>query len=147
MLFRRPDFNSNDVKDVDFVALDRELASSDVPDAPWARDGEGWRHTPLVIGIPTGQKSTQASRRAAATAQARMQRHETIADEPAEQHFQGHPFTVDGLWHKSLTTEIKTTLETDPAAARFIYDPSLILHVKPDGQYESVYGELLPAHW
>ncbi|KAJ3558432.1 hypothetical protein NM688_g934 [Phlebia brevispora] len=142
-LLTRDDFNTADIRGVNFKKLDEELAADDT-NLPWVDGDEGWKCSPLVIDIPLGQKPTNLALRETASAQRRADRLEAIPDEPVNRPFRGQPYTVNNLWHKDLTAEIKTTLESDPAAAHFVFDPCL-LHCSKSSQddtLEGVYGEL-----
>ncbi|KAJ3537255.1 hypothetical protein NM688_g6717 [Phlebia brevispora] len=142
-ILTRPDFDANDIRGVNFKKLDEELATA-VEEHPWVLEGEGWKRSPLTIEIPLGQKPTRAATQATSSAQRRADRLESIPDEPVENPFRGQPYVVDALWHKDMTAEIKTTFESDPAAAGFVFDPCLLYYAKPGSANipEGVYGEL-----
>ncbi|KAI1789115.1 hypothetical protein LXA43DRAFT_923997 [Ganoderma leucocontextum] len=137
-----PDFVASDLVDTNFHKINEVLAAGESEDVPWANEREGWRTSTITIGIPTGQKSTQASRRSDAAAQRRINRHETASDTPAEHAIPGHHFGVE-FHHKNLCEEIKKTFSSDPAARDFVLDPHLVEHVDPlTGKAEQVFGEL-----
>lgn len=140
----RPDFKVEDIAGVNFERLDDQLAEGDMAsDLPNLEPQDGWRQSNITIGIPSGQKSTQASRRQDATTQRRLGRHQHIPDTPAQHPILGHHYTVRGFWHKSLCAEIVRTLSSDPAAKTFIYDPHYVEHRLPGSDRpERVYGEL-----
>ncbi|KAI0668987.1 hypothetical protein C8Q78DRAFT_933009, partial [Trametes maxima] len=142
-LIGRPDFVPSDIQSTDFRKLDALVASGVCDEAPWSNVREGWRTSSVTIGIPTGKRATQASRRDAAAMARRINRHEPVADTPPVHAIRGHHFTVPGFHHKSLCAEIVKTFSTDPAASDFVYDPYLVEHQTPGSPSpEGVYGEL-----
>ncbi|KAI0667060.1 hypothetical protein C8Q78DRAFT_1140637 [Trametes maxima] len=142
-LLTQPDFVPADIAATDFRKLDEQLASGMQNEAPWSDDREGWRTSSVTIGIPTGKRSTQASRREAAATARRVNRHEPESDIPPAHAIPGHHFTVPDFHHKSLCAEIVKTFSTDPAARDFVYDPFLVEHQEPDSPgAQRVHGEL-----
>ncbi|KAI0039303.1 hypothetical protein FA95DRAFT_1451096, partial [Auriscalpium vulgare] len=139
----RDDFHARALEGVDMEKLDAIMANGS-GHMPWEVDRDGWVQSDIVIDIPSGVKSTQASRRAELAEQRRIARHE-LDDDPSPDHgVRGHPFAVSGFWHRSLCAEIKRTLSTDPAACNFVFEPHLLEYVEPgtDGPAHGVYGEL-----
>lgn len=132
-----PDFHSQDISATNFERIDAELAASKPNSSAWPCTGSGWVKDTITIGIPSGQKPTQESRR--------VDRHDPLPDTPAKDPIPGYIFPTPGFWHKSLCAEIKNVLSSDPCAARFVYDPSTLLHDTRDGP-EEVYGELYHSH-
>ncbi|KAJ8457369.1 hypothetical protein ONZ51_g11576 [Trametes cubensis] len=143
-LVNRPDFCPADIAGVDFRKLDELVASGACEEAPWSNEREGWRTTSVTIGVPSGKRATQASRREAASAARRVNRHEPAEDTPPIHAIPGQHFTVADFHHKNLCAEIKKTLSSDPAAHDFVYDPHLVeLHTPASPTHsEQVYGEL-----
>ncbi|KAH9914268.1 hypothetical protein B0H21DRAFT_896115 [Amylocystis lapponica] len=141
-LITQVDFEPSDLKGVDFKKLDAQLASDE--STPWTGARGGWEKSSVTIGVPTGEKSTQASRRAANNARMRAERREHVEDIPAEHPIPGAHFTVDGFWHKNLCSVIKDTLSSDPAARDFVFDPCFLEYQGPhsNGSAERVYGEM-----
>ncbi|KAL7281107.1 hypothetical protein ACG7TL_004414 [Trametes sanguinea] len=142
-LITRDDFVPGDIEGVDFRSLDKQLAAGASYEEPWSDVREGWRTSPVTIGIPLGKKPTQASRRDAAAAASRLRRHEHAPDTPAAQAVPGLHFTIPDFHHKSICAEIVKTFSSDPAARDFVYDPYLVEH-GPAGSAgdEQVHGEL-----
>ncbi|KAI0822193.1 hypothetical protein BC628DRAFT_1391483 [Trametes gibbosa] len=142
-LISRPDFSAADIAGVNFRKLDEQIAAGVREDAPWSNEREGWRTTSITIGIPSGKRATQASRREAAAAARRINRHESAADTPPVHAIWGNHFTVSNFHHKGLCAQITKTLSSDPAARDFVYDPYLVEHqVLNSPNTEQVYGEL-----
>lgn len=141
-LLSRPDFVAGDVQDTQFDQIDQLLLHPDTDTFPWAKEREGWRKTMVTIGIPSSKKATQASRREAAGAQRRVNRHELFEDSPPEHAVQGYHFNVP-FHHRNLCEEIKKTLSTDPAARDFVMDPYFVEHAAPQSaRVERAYGEV-----
>ena len=67
-------FKTQDLASVDFAAIEKELASDN--QSPWG--GNGWRRSTILVEVPTGKKSTAASRSTAANARSRNQRHNEV---------------------------------------------------------------------
>ncbi len=78
-LLTHPEFNAVDLTGVNFRKVEAELASSTV-DAPWARDGDGWKHESVTINVPPLGRPSLASQRAAAAEQRRAMRAEDTPD-------------------------------------------------------------------
>ncbi|KAJ8494675.1 hypothetical protein ONZ51_g2145 [Trametes cubensis] len=144
VLLTRPDFKVDDIADVNFKKIDERLAEgTHSPDEPLLEAKDGWRQSSITIGIPSGQKPTQASRREEASTQRRLDRHQHVPDTPAPQPIPGIHYTVHGFWHKNLCAEIKQTLSSDPAAKDFVFDPHYVEHQELGGNgTERVHGEL-----
>ncbi|KAI0038329.1 hypothetical protein FA95DRAFT_1232934 [Auriscalpium vulgare] len=142
-LIIRDDFHKRDLAKANLKKLDDEMASG-VGTLPWDVDREGWLQSSITFGIPTGIKSTQATRRADATERRHIDQHEFADDVPAAQPIRGNPFTVPGFWHRSICAEIRKTLSGDPNARRFVYEPYLLEYVPPGGNAapQGVHGEL-----
>ncbi|RDX47354.1 hypothetical protein OH76DRAFT_1526067 [Lentinus brumalis] len=141
-LLTRPDFVQADLQDTQFEKINRLLLDPDTDLFPWANEREGWRKTMVTIGIPSGKKATKASRREAAAAQRRINRHEPLEDVPSEHAIPGYHFSVP-FHHKSMCEEIRKTLTTDPAARDFVLEPYIVEHVVPNmGRLEETYGEV-----
>ncbi|KAI0309196.1 hypothetical protein OF83DRAFT_1089234 [Amylostereum chailletii] len=147
-LLSRDNFRQDDVhkSTVDFESIDQRLSDGD--GSPWDAEHEGWKKSNITIGIPLGPKPTQASRQEEAATQRRLARDDLDLNEPAPHPIAGQPFTVEGFWHRSLCTEIKITLSSDPAAHKFIYDPyhlEFLDPLDPTRPPERIYGELYNA--
>ncbi|KAI9059259.1 hypothetical protein FKP32DRAFT_1580468 [Trametes sanguinea] len=143
-LLSRDDFVPADLEHVDFRRLDNQLAAGVTHEEPWSDEREGWRTSPVTIGIPLGKKTTQASRREAAAAASRIRRHEHVQDTPPERTVPGLRFTIPDFHHKNLCAEIKKTFSSDPAARDFVYDPYIVEHQQEPSSSDSeqVHGEL-----
>ncbi|KAH8093841.1 hypothetical protein BXZ70DRAFT_897117 [Cristinia sonorae] len=120
-------YRNEDIKGVDFEKLEKQLFEQ-AEDAVWGAVRDGWTQSSVPIGLPSNEKSTAASRRAASAAQQRQNR---------------IPLSVPGFWHKNLCHEIRRVLSTDPAVARFVWDPHYLEYSPGPGQRsEKVHGEL-----
>ena len=136
------DFRPADIKGVDFDKMDELLASGASEETPWANPHEGWRQSTVTIGVPTGKKPTLASRREAQATARRIEHREMIPDIPAQHAIAGEHFSIDDFHHKSICAEIRTTLESDPAARDFVFDPHHVEHIRPGSDApETVYGK------
>ncbi|TBU38655.1 hypothetical protein BD309DRAFT_1083909 [Dichomitus squalens] len=140
----RPDFSAADIANVNFVKLDEELAHGGIAsDHPFLESCDGWKESTITIGIPSGRKPTQASKRDDATAARRLERHQHVPDVPAPHAIPGFHYTVRGFWHKGLCAEIIHTLSSDPAARDFVFDPYYVERKVPGTETtERVYGEV-----
>ncbi len=139
-LLARKDFVPGDITPGQARKLREQVAAGVSEETPWANKR---RKSSVTIGIPLGKKSTQASRRQASTAACRVNRHEPAADTPTVHVIVGKHFTVLDFHHKNLTTEVKKTFSSDPAAADFVLDPFLVEHQIPNtDKAEHVHGEL-----
>ena len=136
------EFHPEDIRDVNFRKIDEVLASGVSEETPWANTHEGWRESTVTIGVPDGKKSTLASRREAQATARIMNRPEIVPDIPAEHTIPGQHFSVSDFHHKNICAEIRKTLESDPAARDFVFDPYLVERIVPGSDTpESVYGE------
>lgn len=141
-LVTRPDFVAADIADTDFDKMNQFLANGVTEETPWVNEREGWRKSSITIGIPLGKKSTQASRRDAAAATRRINRHEPQNDTPPAHAISGQHFTVHDFHHKSICAEIRKTLTSNPAVHDFVFDPYHVEFQAPNSdKVESVYGE------
>ncbi len=142
-LVARKDFVPGDITPGQARKLRERVAAGVTEETPWANESAGWRKSSVTIGIPLGKKSTQASRRQASAAARRVNRHEPAADTPAVHAIAGEHFTVLDFHHKNMTTEVKKTFSSDPAAADFVLDPFLVERQMPNtDKTERVHGEL-----
>ena len=132
IIFRK-DFDSSDLKGVNFDAIEKDLRQT---------GGSGWRETPLTIRVPKGIKLTKATKRAAATEKSRLQRGEpstTTLERPVP----GAPITIRDFQHRRICDIIRETFASDPAAHSFHYHPYELKWMPPESDYEErVYGEL-----
>ena len=79
-ILRRPSFSAADAAAANFDKIDNIIAARQ----PWSDPAEGWRQSTITIGIPTGHRPTEASRRYERTARSRIRCHETVDNVPAE---------------------------------------------------------------
>ena len=96
-------FKNEDLAGVDFAAIEKELAM-DIQ-SPWG--GNGWRHSTIIIEVPTGKKTTAASRCIAANARACNQRHDEV--DPDADPFPVYKVPIHDVRTRSLT---QTMLES-----------------------------------
>jgi hypothetical protein len=147
LLLPGSNFVPADIEGVNFEAIDEKMYAS--ASAPWAAEGLGWHEDTVTIGVPTGQKPTQASRRAQAAARQRMNQHEPDPNddgEGPELPVEGVPFPIPGLWHRSITGIIEAVFRDDPASKSFHLHPFLHEFCPEDGRPpERVYGELFTS--
>ncbi|KAH9916588.1 uncharacterized protein BXZ73DRAFT_105780 [Epithele typhae] len=137
------DFKNEDIADTDFDKIE-EILSGDADIGELSLDArQGWRKTPLTVGVPSGKKPTQASRREAATVRRRINRHEPFGDVPAARPVPGFHLPPIDFYHKSVCDVIRSTMSSDPASAEFVFDPFLVEKLPPgSSKPERVYGEL-----
>ena len=136
------DFIAANIEDTQFDKINQQLLQADDNAFPWASEREGWRRMTITIGVPSGKKSTQASRREAAAAQCCINQHEEPEDSPLAHAIRGYHYSIP-FHHKSMCTEIRTTLLTDPAACDFVMDPYLVEHAVPNTAcVERAYGKV-----
>jgi hypothetical protein len=88
-------FDSADLDGVNFANIEKQIAM-DVQ-SPWGSNG--WRRDTIIIEVPTGQKPTAASHRAAANAQAHSQRHDKVDPDADPFWFTRSPFTTSAHAH------------------------------------------------
>jgi hypothetical protein len=136
-----------DIEGINFDAIDEKIYVS--ASALWASKGLGWCEDTVTIGVPTGQKPTQALRQAQAAARQRMNQHEPDPNndgEDAELPIEGVPFPICGLWHRSITAIIEAIFRDDPTSKSFHFHPFLHeLCPEDGGPPERVYGELFTS--
>ncbi len=141
-LMKRKDFLFEDVVDVSFDRIDALLAQGGAGEEDSLPARDGWVKSSVVIGIPSGRKTTQASRREDLATQRRLQRHQHIPDTPPEHALPGIHYAVHGFWRKRLCPEIVRTLSTDPAAKDFVFDPYYVeCRIPGTDRVERVHGE------
>jgi hypothetical protein len=113
-----PDFNPQDVRETNWSAIDKELASNDFDDNPrdWIDEDAGWKRTPIAIDIPFHHRM---------------------------QHPGVQQRTLFDLYHRSIVSVIKEKLANPKDDAKFHYEPYEYLW-KPteDSDEVRVYGEL-----
>lgn len=95
-LLASPDFESADIKNVNFHKINKHLASNKL-DAPWVSNTDGWKHEYVTIGTPPIGCSTRGAQRDAAAQHHRAARVENLKTQPAVEPCQGDPVPVAGL--------------------------------------------------
>ncbi|KAI9067490.1 hypothetical protein FKP32DRAFT_1673036 [Trametes sanguinea] len=112
-----PEFNREDLRDINWKKLDQDLAATSPDNDRWG-SRDGWRHTDVVINVPFGRP-----------------------DQPPR------PFTVRGLGYRSLVEVITTVCSCELSAGfhytpyRLLWQPP----AGPDGHQaepQQVHGEL-----
>ncbi|KAH7924391.1 hypothetical protein BV22DRAFT_1195981 [Leucogyrophana mollusca] len=111
-----PDFKSEDLRDVNFEKIDEELAEDQ--ESPW--EGNGWVSSTITIDIPTGQKTTKASRRAKANSAQSARRHDEI--DPDAPEIETNKFSINGFHHRNLLAVVREAFESS-SAKRFHFHP------------------------
>ena len=139
------DFEKKDLVGVDLAGLANRLSNADTS-LPW-QSGGGWKESSVTIGIPSGAKTTQSSRRANASAAAATACGETLPDTPAEIDVQGVHFDIPGLHHRSIPQVIRDTWSSNSAFKQFHLHPFVQTWERPDDHggepiHERVYDEL-----
>lgn len=131
-------FKNIDIQGVDFKAIEKQLAM-DVQ-SPWGSNG--WRDNTIVIEVPTGKKPTAASRRMAANARARSQRHDEV--DPDEEPFLVHKIPVHNVRTRSLLQTMLESIQDSNNSSglnwygrREVWQPPY-----PNAPPERVWGEL-----
>jgi hypothetical protein len=140
------DFNVDDLRDVDFDRLDRELASN----PGGVTETNGWKVSDVPIYIPTGKKHTKASRREAT---ARRRREQAVAhddsdddDNSEDEYSAGRKYCVPNLHHRSLV-DIVLDACSGPASKDYHWHP-FEEHWSPPWnpqEKERVYGEVITS--
>jgi hypothetical protein len=135
-------FDSLDIEGVNFTAIEKQLAM-DIQ-SPWG--GNGWRRDTIIIEVPTGKKPTAVSRRMAANARARSQRHDEV--DPDGEPFPIHKIPVHDVRTRSL---LRTMLETiqdsnNSSVLRWYGRKDVWQPPYPDAPPERVWGELYTSN-
>jgi len=141
-LFKRPDFDPQDVKDTNFHRIEEELRGRSSRNS-WEQE-RGWKKSQIHIGIPTGKKRTALVRREDAAHQARV-RNAPCVPPFAEADLDGFPVFVGDFHHRSICEVVRETFSLDPAARSFHYHPYEKTYqspVDPTLPTERVYDEL-----
>lgn len=134
------DFDPHDLVGVNFRSLDHRLENAQLP---WQDSSHGWQESTVTIGIPTGIKSKQASRKANAAASRRAAAGNVVTDAPPEVDANGLHFEVKGFWHRSITSVIRSVFGHDDAAKPFQWRPFENWHTRPGMVHpERVFDEL-----
>lgn len=134
------DFSPEDLRGVNFNHLDHILAAPKEPAAPW--DDNGWTESKVRITIPTGIKTTKATKKQKAAAVQAARRHHEV-DEEAEP-FETRKFDVPKFHHRSLLHIMRSVIEQDEASKNFHYHPFELFWEPPypDASTERVHGEM-----
>jgi len=123
-LFGRDDFKQADVAGVNFRKIQADIISGIA--SPWSEPDAGWKKADVTIRIPLEPRRTQATQRDANNAQRRMARYEADEDTPrvgADLNLEGVPFTVTGLFYRSIRNIIAETFSRHPVARHFHMHP------------------------
>lgn len=125
----RDDFHAEDIHGVNFDNLEKKL---DETPLPWQDPRGGWQNSRLTIGIPTGVKPTQASRRAAA-AEARAAARDIPhgISVPSAPEIPGTHFEIPNFWHRSIPSVMRSVIGHDEAAKDFVWEPYEEYHQPP----------------
>ncbi|KAH9931346.1 uncharacterized protein B0H18DRAFT_1116502 [Fomitopsis serialis] len=139
---RQPDFSSADAAAANYDKVDAILTAKQ----PWTDAAEGWRQASITIGIPSGHRSTEASRRSEYTARQRIRRHEPVEEVPAEHSVAGDHFTIPAFFYQPLVPLIDKVFGQYSISRNFHYHPFNLTYLPPDAPTgslpENVHGEL-----
>lgn len=131
-------FKTQDLAGVDFAAIEKELASDN--QSPWG--GNGWRRSTILVEVPTGKKSTAASRRTAANARSRNQRHNEV--DPDADPFPVYKVPIHDVRTRSLTQTMLESIQDRSKSMDFHWYGHKEVWQPPyrDASPEQVWGEL-----
>jgi hypothetical protein len=131
-------FKNDDLDGVDFSAIEKELAA-DIQ-SPWGSNG--WRRSTIIIEVPTGKKSTVASRRVAANARARSQRRDEV--DPDADPFPVYKVPIHNIRTRSLTQTMLESIQDGSNSTALHWDGYKEVWQPPyhDAPPEQVWGEL-----
>ncbi|TFK68774.1 hypothetical protein BDN72DRAFT_650911 [Pluteus cervinus] len=117
VLFHK-DFNLDDLRGVNFDALDTAVVEHDGLSGSTESDkdskGQDWKEDVVAIKIPTGKKETKASKKQDAAERRRLQQERLDCSEPEDEIgplppklAPFHTFKVPGFYHRSLVSIVK----------------------------------------
>lgn len=131
-------FKNTDLSGVNFAAIEKHLAT-DIQ-SPWG--GNGWRRNTIIIEVPTGKKSTAASRRSAANERARNRRHDEV--DPDGDPFPVHKFPIHDVRTRSLKQTMLETIQdgSNSTTLHWFGRKEVWQPPYPDAPPERVWGEL-----
>ena len=131
-------FKNQDLAGVDFTAIEKGLAS-DIQ-SPWGSNG--WRRNTILIEVPTGKKPTAASRRTAANAHSRNQRHDEV--DPDADPFPVYKVPIHDVRTRSLTQTMLESIQDKSNTTAFHWYGYKEVWQPPyrDAPPEQVWGEL-----
>lgn len=101
-LLLREDFDRFDLSGVNLEVMKKKVLDKSVP---WGNLDEGWRESPVTIGIPDSDKSKKGKGR-----------------QRTEDDIEGEKYTVNGFWFRPIIPLIKSIL-TSNESRTFHYEP------------------------